>query len=354
MRRLRLTFVYAALLLALPTLITIITLPLAAQDGLPIPYTPGVPIIELTATGTIVPADDCFPPLEFEIGQAAFVIPLVNIRNIPSQSGALVWNTIYENYDARGAVIPNPLAVPVTIQEGPICAEGFNWWRITGTGNPGWVAEGRPDLLGYYIFADGVGDRVEPCRSRYNFAVGQTADLQFNARVRQGPNPQSLTQTVAPAGSTIEIIGGPECVEGVLWWVVRVTVLNVLYEGWMAEQGNFNDLFLPQDLPSAEDGTLCGPPLNLPIGARAFVDYEDGQPKSLRVAPDADSALLFTLVNNVPLIIEDGPVCSDNLNWWQVRVLAGNPVVGWMAEGSPFAGYWIALNTLDTYGLPPR
>jgi hypothetical protein len=344
--------IITALLSALPIVAMFISWPTTAQG--PIPYTPGVPLFELTPTSTLIGENECFIPLGFEPGQDAFIEPGVNIRNQPSQSGALVWNTIYENRNERGEVIPNPLAVPVTIQEGPVCSGGFNWWRITGTGNPGWVAEGRPDQGGYFIFAPGVGDLAAPCQSRYDFAVGDTVDLQFNARVREAPNPQSLTRTVAQFGNPVQIIGGAECVAGVLWWLVRVTVLDVVYEGWMAEQGNFNDLIVPQDLPSAADGTLCGDPLELAIGSTAYVDYEDNQPKSLRAAPDRDAALLFTLVNNVPLIIEGGPVCSGNLNWWQVTVRAGRPVTGWMAEGSPFAGYWINPNTLQARGFPPE
>jgi hypothetical protein len=35
-------------------------------------------------------------------------------------------------------------------------------------------------------------------------------------------------------------------------------------------------------------------------------------------------------------------VCRDNLNWWKVRVLASQEVVGWLAEGSAGVGYWIS------------
>ena len=112
-----------------------------------------------------------------------------------------------------------------------------------------------------------------------------------------------------------------------------------MYDGWMAEGGNEVALMVPQDLPSLEDGTLCAPPYGiLSIGMRGYVNYTDSTPKSLRAMPGTDQTLLFTLVDGVPFIIEGGPVCVENMNWWQIRVLASAEVVGWMSEGSPGGG----------------
>ena len=81
-------------------------------------------------------------------------------------------------------------------------------------------------------------------------------------------------------------------------------------------------------------------------GQRGFIYYYDDKPKSLRAAPGENSTLLFTLVFGVPFIVEEGgPVCANNMNWWKVRVLASTPVIGWVSEGSTFAGYWLA--TID-------
>ena len=315
----------------------LLSLPLQTVESQPTILTPGAPLSTPTATPEL--PGGCYSPLPLSIGEAAFIKPGVNIRNIPNESGALVWNTIYENLDEEGRVIDNPLAVPVTIQEGPVCDQGYNWWRVTGTGNPGWVAEGRPDE-GYWILYSGAATSAS-CENPYDFAIGQQVDLQYNARVREAPTRQGLTRTVAPFGTPVSILGGPQCVESLLWWYVRVTVVNAVYEGWMAATNEDVDLLLPPDLPSLEDGTLCANPLSFAPGDRGYVTYRSGPPKSLRAAPGTDSEFLFSLVRNVPFIIEDGPVCRENLNWWKIRVLASSPVVGWMAEGSPGIGYWI-------------
>jgi hypothetical protein len=316
--------------------------PVDAQVNTPIPYTPGTPVITVTPT---FPPNQCYPAFKMKPGNEIFVLPGVNIRYTPSRSAALVWNTIYENRDEDGNVVAEPKAVPVVIIEGPVCAEGFNWWKVSGTGEPGWVAEGRPDETGYFIIVPEFA-RNAPCSSLYNLGVGRPVNLLFNVRIRQAPSLSAWTQVVVPYNNPIEIAAGPQCVEGLQWWFVRSTVLGVRYEGWMAEGENEQQYIEALDLPSEEKGNLCSYPLPLKPGQRGFIYYYDGKPKSLRTAPGESSTLLFTLVHGVPFIVEEGgPVCANNMNWWKVRVLASTPVVGWVSEGSTFAGYWLA--TID-------
>ena len=58
-------------------------------------------------------------------------------------------------------------------------------------------------------------------------------------------------------------------------------------------------------------------------------------------------------MNNEPFVIEGGPVCRENLNWWRIRVLASQEVVGWMAEGSSGIGYWMRAIDPDEFGFVP-
>lgn len=322
-----------------------------ATPDFPRPIQPGETIFE--RTGPPVLENGCFEPLPLRAGDGVFIRPGVNIRAEPTQSAALVWNTIIDNRLEDGRVRDDLFSVAATIVDGPVCSQGFNWWRVTGTGNPGWVAEGkRPGERGgsYWIIAPGLAQRGV-CESLYDFSVGETVTLQNNARIREAPTTLALTKTVVPFETPVLIVGGPECVDGFLWWFVRATVVDFTYEGWMAEGQPVDNYYLvPEDLPSLEDGTLCASPLPfLGAGVRAFVDYTDGTPKALRAAPGTESPLLFTLVNGIPFIVEDGPVCRNNLNWWQIRVLSSTPVVGWMAEGSPGIGYWISRINPDEF-----
>jgi hypothetical protein len=314
------------------------------SDPPPVAYTPGVPLRVLTATQS---PDACYAPLSIETGDLIYIKPGVIIRNQPSRNGALVWNTIYDSRDEDGRVEDTPLAVPATVVEGPICAQAFNWWRVTGTGNPGWVAEGRPDQGGYNLIVL-ESNEVQACPALNDLMVGDVADLRYNVRIRENPSLLGRTKTIAPAGTPINIVGGAQCVDGIVWWGVQATVADFTYSGWMAQgfgdEDGEEDYLLPEDAPSLEDGTLCAPPLLFSAGDRGYVNYRNGGAKALRTAPGSNNTLLFSLVDGVPFTIVSGPVCRENLNWWQITVQAGAPVTGWMAEGSPGqgVGYWMS------------
>jgi hypothetical protein len=334
----------------------------SATPTLPRALTPGEPIHPDT---TIVPPNACYDPLPITIGQVIYIKPGVNIRNQPTQSSAIVWNTIYDNYvtptvtaapDELPIVRNPPLSWPVTVTDGPVCSQGFNWWYVEGREEPGWVAEGRPDELGYYLIVPGAAP--DPCQPRYNLEVGDTAEVVLNARVRAQPDPGSLVRTVAPAGSSVEIIGDAECVGDFLWWQVRVHVAGALYTGWMAEGSDDAVLtyyLLPSDLPDSADGTLCSRPLPFVTGQAGVTRFSDTDVKALRAEPDTDAALLFSLVSGVPFTVAGGPVCADNLNWWKIRIDASRSVLGWIAEGSAGVGYWLNPINPDDYRVvaPP-
>ncbi len=314
-------------------------------DPTPYPISPNT--ILITATPTRDP-DVCDRPLPIQIGQVIYIKPGVNIRNLPTESGGIVWNTVYDNTDEDGELNERIVNVAARVTEGPVCNGGINWWRVVGLDTPGWVAEGRPDLQGYFLIVPGVG--IEGCATIYTITAGTTVDLLLNVKVRAEANINSLVLTVAPAGTPVEILGGGECVNGLKWWNVRVNVVNVNYTGWMTESDGSDYWLVPRDLPSTENGTLCGAPLGLAIGQEGYVNTRGvGEAIALRSAPDLDGPLLFSLVDNVPLVIEGGPVCADNLNWWRVRILASSPVIGWMAEGSRGVGYWISVIRGDEF-----
>jgi hypothetical protein len=313
-----------------------------AQNIQPTPMvvTPGM--VVLTTTPAFNP-NVCLTPLRIPVPSDIYIRSGVNIRAEPSESSALMWNTIYDNYDDDGNVVENPVSILAQVVEGPVCRGGFNWWRVTGLGGNGWVAEGSPARGGYYIIVPGL-DTSDGCFSVYTLRPNTTADLLVNAVIRVDQDRRSQSIVTVPAGSVVNILAEGNCSDGRKWWRVRASVGGALYEGWMAETEGGNYYLVPTDLPSTADGTLCDFPLNLAVGQQAFVNTRGGDPKSLRTAPGVSSPLLATLVDNVPLIIEGGPICRDNLNWWRVRVRSSQPVVGWMAEGGsgPGVGYWIS------------
>lgn len=339
----------AALLSALLLILPLSTLAQRPPDPTPIPIAPGQPVVPPTPT---LDLNVCLPPLPVQIGQTIFVKPGVNIRSQPNESSAIVWNTSLNNVDERGQPNRRLVNVPARVVGGPVCSGALNWWQIVGLGAPGWVAEGRPERGGLFIIVPAQAEAG--CASRYSIRAGTTVDLLLNARVRAEPNKRASVLTVAPAGTPVEVLSGGECVDGLIWRRVRVVVVGVTYEGWMAEGDGGQFWLVPRDLPNEADGTLCGPPLALSVGQRAAVSTGGvGRAIALRSSPSRDAPLLFSLVDGVPLVIEGGPVCSGNLNWWRVSVLASQPVVGWMAEGSRGVGYWIVPVRADEFRYDP-
>lgn len=327
--------------LLITALLLLLVLPITLAQTIrptPIPVTPGAAIYPITPTRD---PRQCAQPLPLRVGEVIYIKPGVNLRNLPSLSGGIVWNTVYDNRDERGRVREQPVNVAATVLEGPTCAEGYNWWRVGGLDAPGWVAEGRSES-GYFLISPRL-ITLASCTPLYPLAAGMTAELRANARVRESASLESRVKTIAPAGATLAIVEGGQCVEGYRWWRVRVTVADFPYDGWMAEGEAGNYYLVPANLPNAADGTLCGTPLPLAEGTRAYVNDKTNTPHALRVAPNQAAARIATLVNGVPLIVEEGPVCNGNLNWWRVRVLASTPVIGWMAEGSRGVGYWISI-----------
>ncbi|MGB1286565.1 MAG: hypothetical protein ACPG7F_08535 [Aggregatilineales bacterium] len=345
--------------LALIILLSVLLIPVAAQpippaiDPTPFAYTPGVPLIELTAT---LPASGCFVPLNLSVGQPVLLKVGTELRNLPTLSGGIVWDTVFDNrVDPDGddgefdfVLAEDPVLIEAVIIEGPVCADNLNWWRVAGTGNPGWVAEGTPEF--YTLFA--APTSADNCAPLYALKIGDTPDLLYNVRIRTQPHRGSITRTVVPAGTPLIIVDGPSCDGEYLWWVVQATVSGVLYEGWMREGAAGDTYLLPTDLPSLADGTLCANPQSYNIGVRGFVRYNDGIPKSLRVAPNDAAPLIATLVNNVGFVFEGGPVCANNLNWWFVRIQGREDVVGWVAEGSPGVGYWLRESNPYEFAAP--
>jgi len=313
----------------------------------PAPYLPGTAIY--TPIAPTARPGICFAPLPFKVGDLIYIEPGVNLRNKPDLDGALAWNTIYENRDTDGNVLDVTHAVAVIIQEGPVCADGYNWWRVVGTGNPGWVAEGRPDITGgYFLTGPQIAENAAGCQSKFTVKAGEPVNLLFNVRIRQDPSLSSPTKTVVPFKTPLQIISGPRCIEARLWWYVRASVNNFPYEGWMAEGEPDQQFIQPQNLPSTAAGTACHYALRFSPGQRGYVQYNDTETKALRADAGLQANILVRLVDGVPFVVEAGPVCRDNYNWWKIRILDSVPVIGWMAEGGP-GNYWMTILDPNEY-----
>ena len=263
----------------------------------------------------------CDPPLAITAGMRINTRPGIYIRNLPTRSGGIA-EYLRDSITLR-------------VVEGPVCADGLNWWRVTGPVNinPGWVAEKEAEEAGRYLIFPIDEDPAALCPEPLNLVGGSRMPLLNDVRIRQAPNLDALVLHVAPLGSTVTVISGPECINELNWWLVQVPWQNIIIQGWMAE-GRFGSTFVPDpDLPSPDE--ICGPPMRLSVGDRASVNVDDFKPKHLRAAPGLNGLILYALIEGIAFDVLEGPVCADNLNWWRVQIVPRPEITGWLSEGGP-------------------
>ncbi|MBL8132069.1 MAG: SH3 domain-containing protein [Anaerolineae bacterium] len=288
------------------------------------------PVFTPTATLPILvvtPASGCYAPLQLRIGGLVVVTGGVNVRATPSVSGVLL------NYFAEEKL--------VRLIDGPVCANGYNWWRVAGVGEPGWVIEGTP---GRYLVEQVPDPETSGCfPAREGIAVGGQVRAITGSRVRDAADPGALVITVAPPGTLMTVLEGPRCWNGLNWYRVRTRyqVTETLIEGWVGE-GYPGEYWIEGGVGAASTPLPCAHPLSWRAGTRAAVSYGDGVPRRLRAEPNVSGALVLELLDGVAFEVIDGTaVCSGGYNWWHVRILTTG-ITGWIAEGTP-GRYWVEL-----------
>jgi hypothetical protein len=305
------------------------------------PILTATPSIVILATAIPGPAaiptqtNGCYAPLQFVAGNEVVLLGGINVRSAPSLSGALV------NY--------YPQSVELRITEGPVCANGYNWWHVAGNGEPGWVIEGKP---GRYFLTPYLDINTLGCFTPLEtIQVGGQLRTVTGSRVHQDPNQESQVVTVVSPGATLDVLDGPNCWSGLNWWRVRAPFGNTstLVEGWLAE--GFPDSYFVEGLSFVaaaaprDPATACFPPLRLGIGSR--VAAFGVVPRNLRTAPSESAPIVASLMDGIAFdVIAEEPVCADSYNWWQVRLVA-NGLTGWIAEGRP-GNYFFDVLINDT------
>jgi Tol biopolymer transport system component len=84
----------------------------------------------------------------------------------------------------------------------------------------------------------------------------------------------------------------------------------------------------------------CGtaPAPRLTAGQQARVVVSDGTGSNLRTTPNTGATVLGVLADGEVFSVLNGPQCSENFWWWQVRRWDGQ--TGWTAEGTT-GDYWV-------------
>lgn len=158
---------------------------------------------------------------------------------------------------------------------------------------------------------------------------GQVAPGASN-RIRSEASTAGQQVGQIPGGGIFDVIEGPECAGGFLWWRVNYQGTT----GWTVE-GNAEDYFVEPVAfskvtatppPTVSGDQSCVMPTRLQIGREGKTT--SNTPSRLRDNPGGQQVGQINPLSTFQIV--DGPRCVDGINWWQVKV---SGVTGWTAEG---------------------
>jgi uncharacterized protein YgiM (DUF1202 family) len=136
-----------------------------------------------------------------------------------------------------------PRGTEVIVVEGPVEAEGFNWWKVReADGTEGWVvdyADGVLTLVPRALFETESADTEAAANPSMEslLEVGDTAvvtlSLRYDAlRLRNGAGLNFRIIALLPPGTRVTVVDGPRVSDNLTWWQIRTSDGSV---GWAAE-----------------------------------------------------------------------------------------------------------------------
>ena len=146
---------------------------------------------------------------------------------------------------ADGKFVLERLATPSMVPgdvwyvlQGPVCADGINWYSVGAYDAGGWTAEGQPGR-GYYLgrtnrLPGGEGAVTPVCASD-RLSIGMRAMVGDGRNQRVRPQPSKAAREIAwlAPGVPVTLLDGPSCADGWIWWYIRDDSGRI--QGWTAE-----------------------------------------------------------------------------------------------------------------------
>lgn len=297
------------------------------------------------------------PPITsgFATGDTVRTLTIVNLRRSPG----------YRNKPVSDVVAQLPADSVMEINDGPQTADDLRWWRVDLTLNNqrmnGWLADaatnGTPLLEKIETAAPTPQPEPQPEPEpepepqpqpdptpppTQGLAPGLNVVTLTVVRMRRTPGhvnkpPQDVIGDVGQ-GAQGQIISGPQQVDGLTWWQVRVPFNGAPTQGWMAEV--------------APNGvTLLARADQVPPPAAAFSRSEIiSATEVVRVRRSTgfmnkpENDVLGQFWSRTTLRVEDGPQEMDGLTWWLVTGVSstGQTITGWTAQQAPNGNRLIA------------
>ncbi len=230
-----------------------------------------------------------------------------------------------------------PAGAAFSVVDGPFCQSGIQWWRVNYNGVVGWTVEGN----GYTYYLEPVFHTppitcVLPTRLTV-FGLGRVIPGDPNV-VRSAPGTQSTGANSVvigriPGGGVFSVLEGPQCGSDSRWWW-RVNYNGLI--GWTAE-GEGYDVYWVE--PWGQNAPVCpnALPSRLTAGGYGRVTTVPYLPNNIRSWASYTGPVIGQIPAGNSFAVLSGPVCADNVAWWQVNY---NGIVGWTVEGSS-TSYWL-------------
>jgi hypothetical protein len=129
------------------------------------------------------------------------------------------------------------------VVSGPQCAEGFYWWQVNYNGQIGWTPEGENSTYWLEPLTTATPDcpGVPPAI----LLVGIQAVVMPGDPNLLRASPAKIGTNVIgqiPAGGVFDVIGGPQCADGLRFWQVTYKGLT----GWTADGQGSAYWLMPQ------------------------------------------------------------------------------------------------------------
>ncbi|GAB4531120.1 MAG: hypothetical protein OHK0046_51930 [Anaerolineae bacterium] len=279
------------------------------------------------------------PPPRLVVGSRGQVAPGAanNLRDVPNTGGARVGQM--------------PSGSTFAVLEGPVCADGFNWYQVEFNGAIAWTVEGTDgeywlQPLEADAEATAIPTLAEGCTMPPRLVVGgQGRVLPGNANnFRDTPSASGTRLGQIPEGEVFLVLDGPICTEGFTWWQVDWSG----FIGWTVEGAN-NRYSLEPVIAEPTATPIPAPsitptpePLTRPevdyvndvpvIGGRAVVIGTDNL--NVRQEPRIGAGQVGRFEPGTSVEVVDGPVLAESFNWWEIsgEDASGTTVTGWAVE----------------------
>lgn len=226
-----------------------------------------------TAPGGAVLLERATPPVDapalppvgsFQIGDTVITRTVVRMRQTPGIT----------NKPANDVIADIGQGVRGTVRGGPQAADNLTWWQVATT-NPagapvtGWMAETAP---GGAVLLEKAPPAVTPPPPQGTFAIGELAVAAETVRIRRTPGinnkPSDDVLAAFEPRTTLNILEGPQRVDGLDWWRVggvTLTIGSVI--GWVAERSPSGAVLVTKppklpgtNIPDRATGTYLGAP----------------------------------------------------------------------------------------------